>query len=80
MFEELDVIVLNKRIEKYNLKKGDLGTIVHIHEKDRAFEVEFVTAQGKTLAVLTLTSSDIRPIERNEILHVRPFATPFNLA
>ena len=75
MFDELDTIVLNKNIEKYNLKKGDIGTVVHVYEADKAVEVEFITAKGKTVAVLTLLSSDIRPMERNEILHVRGFAS-----
>lgn len=75
MFEELDTIVLNHNIEEYDLKKGDIGTVVNVYEKGKALEVEFVTAKGKTVAVLTLKTSDIRPIERNEILHVRGFAT-----
>lgn len=75
MFEELDTIVLNRSIEKNGLKKGDVGTIVHVYEEGKALEVEFITAKGKTVAVLTLTPSDIRPMERNEILHVRGFAT-----
>lgn len=75
MFEELDTIVLNRNIEKNGLKKGDVGTIVHVYEESKVLEVEFLTAKGKTVAVLTLTPSDIRPMERNEILHVRGFAT-----
>lgn len=75
MFEELDTVVLAHNIEKYGLKKGDIGTVVHIYEEGKALEVEFITAKGKTVAVLTLTPSDIRPMERNEILHVRGFAT-----
>ena len=74
MFEELDTVVLARNIEKYSLKKGDVGTIVHVYEEGHALEVEFVTAKGKTVAVLTLTPSDIRPMERDEILHVRGFA------
>ena len=74
MFEELDTVVLARNIEKYSLKKGDVGTIVHVYEEGQALEVEFVTAKGKTVAVLTLTPSDIRPMERDEILHVRGFA------
>jgi len=35
-------------------------------------EVEFVTAIGMTVAVLTLTPADIRPVYSEEILHVRP--------
>lgn len=75
MFEELDTVVLARNIEKYGLKKGDIGAVVHVYEEGKALEVEFITAEGKTVAVLTLTPSDIRLMERNEILHVRGFAT-----
>jgi hypothetical protein len=36
--------------------------------------VEFVTAEGETVALLTLTQTDIRPMRSREILHVREFA------
>lgn len=75
MFDELDTVVLTKDIKEYRLKKGDLGTIVHVYNDKRAFEVEFVAASGTTIALLTLTSKDIRPMLRNEVLHVRGFAT-----
>ena len=75
MFDELDTIVLKKDIKEHGLKKGDIGTLVHVYEKKKAVEVEFVTASGKTLALLTLTQKDIRPMARNEILHARGFAS-----
>lgn len=71
MFNELDMIVLNRNIKENHLKKGDMGTIVHCYKKHQAYEVEFLTADGDTLAVLTLTESDIRPVQHQEILHVR---------
>lgn len=74
MFDELDTIVLSHNIGKYDLKTGDIGTVVHVYKEGKAIEVEFLTAKGKTVAVLTLTPSDIRTMERNEILHVREFA------
>lgn len=57
--------------EKHGLKSGDVGTVVHCYKDQKGFEVEFVTAEGKTVAVLTLTNADIRPFEQSEILHVR---------
>lgn len=75
MFEELDAVVLKSDIEKYGLKKGDIGTVVHIYDEGKALEVEFMAATGKTVAVLTLTPDDVRTMVRNEILHVRGFAT-----
>ena len=71
MIEELDTIVLAHDIEQYGLKQGDIGAIVHCYKNGEAFEVEFVTGEGRTVAVLTLTKDDIRPMQRQEILHVR---------
>lgn len=75
MFDELDTVVLARNIEKYGLKKGDIGVVVHIYNEGKALEVEFVDAEGKTVALLTLTTDDVRSIKRNEILHVRGFST-----
>jgi len=75
MFDELDTVVLTHDISEYKLKKGDLGTIVHIYRGKKTVEVEFIAASGKTIAVLTLTPADIRPMANHEILHVRGFAT-----
>ncbi len=75
MFEELDTVVLSNNIEKYGLKRDDVGTVVHVYKNGKAFEVEFVNAEGKTIALLTLTPDDIRCLARTEILHVRGFNT-----
>jgi len=70
----LDLVVLDRDIDEHGLKKGDVGTIVHCYVNGEAFEVEFMTADGQTIAVVTLTSADIRPFKPNEILHVREVA------
>jgi len=75
MFDELDTVVLAHNLKEHNLCAGDIGTVVHVYKNGKALEVEFVTGKGKTVAVLTLNQSDIRFIERNEILHVRGVAT-----
>jgi len=71
MIRELDTVVLAYDIGEYGLKRDDIGAVVHCYNDGRAFEVEFVTGEGETVAVLTLTRDDIRPIGRKEILHVR---------
>ena len=68
---ELDTVVLTHDIKDYGLKEGDMGAVVQIYGDGKAFEVEFVTADGKTIALLTLEPSDIRKVARNEILHAR---------
>jgi hypothetical protein len=54
---------------------GDVGAVVHMYAEGKAYEVEFVTAEGKTVAVLTLTPEDIRPMRSGEILHARELAS-----
>ncbi|MBN2412030.1 DUF4926 domain-containing protein [candidate division KSB1 bacterium] len=71
MLKELDLVVLTHDIENHDLKSGDVGTVVHSYDDGKGYEVEFVTAEGKTIAVLTLTESDIRPFDHSEILHSR---------
>ncbi len=67
---ELETVVLTHDVPSARLQQGDVGTVVHRHEND-GFEVEFVSGAGETLAVLTLSGGDLRPIAGREILHVR---------
>lgn len=71
MIEELDTVVLTRAVEEHSLAAGDLGTVVFRYPEGEAFEVEFITAEGDTIAVLTLDPSDIRPLADGEILHAR---------
>ena len=71
MIEELDLVVLTHDIEGHDLKSSDVGTVVHCYDDNIEFEVEFITAEGKTIAVLTLTIEDIRSFDHSEILHTR---------
>ncbi|MDW8215217.1 MAG: DUF4926 domain-containing protein [Roseiflexaceae bacterium] len=73
MIREFDTVVLAKDLENYGLKSGDVGAVVHCYADGTTFEVEFVTGEGETIAVVTLAEADIRPMHREEILHVRPF-------
>ena len=70
MIKELDSIVLNADLPEHGLHRGDIGTVVLLHN-DRGYEVEFVALDGETLAVVTLTSDEVRPIGRREIAHAR---------
>ena len=74
MIRELDTVVPAHNINEYGLKRGNIGAVVHHCDNGLTFEVEFVTGQGETIAVLTLTRDDIRPIGHKEILHVRELA------
>jgi len=71
MICELDSVVLTTDLSDHHLKCGDVGTVVLVHG-DSGYEVEFVTFDGDTVAVLSLSTSEVRPIGKGEIAHVRP--------
>jgi hypothetical protein len=70
-FHTLDVVVLNTDVPAQGLKRGDLGAVVDVYGPD-AIEVEFVTASGRTKALITLKSSDIREVGDDDLVAVRP--------
>jgi len=59
-------------LPEYGLRKGDLGTVVEVYEPD-GLEVEFVTASGKTEALVTLKTDAVRSVVDNDLVAVRPF-------
>ena len=67
----LDVVVLNEDMPAHSLRQGDLGTVVEIYAPD-AFEVEFVTASGRTQALVALPSSAVREVGDDDLVAVRP--------
>lgn len=74
MIAEHDLAVLTRPLatDRYTLHVGDVGPVVHVHEAGAAYEVEFVTADGHAIDVVTLDAAAIRPAGPNEILSVRP--------
>ena len=74
MTKEHDSVVLAADLPEYSLQRGDIGTVVLVHQDDRGYEVEFITLEGETLAVLTLMSGQVRSIAPHEIAHVRMVA------
>lgn len=75
MVREVETAVLTRDVPEHGLVKGDVGALVHRYADGEGFEVEFVTAEGRTVAVLTVTQLDIRPMARGEIPHVRELAS-----
>lgn len=73
-FKELETVILTHDIKKNGLREGDMGAVVNVYDDGNAAEVEFVTATGRTVALVTLTSPDVRDIKQNDVLHVRGFA------
>ena len=69
-FKTLDTVVLNRDMPEFQLKEGDLGAVVQVCEPD-GLEVEFVTAAGRTEALITLNEEDVRHVGDSDLIAVR---------
>lgn len=69
-YQVLDTVVLAHDLSEQGLREGDLGAVVEIYEPD-GIEVEFVTASGRTAALLTLRADDVRPVADDDLVSVR---------
>ncbi len=72
-FRPLDSVVLKHDHEAYGLRTGDLGAVVEVYEPD-GLEVEFVSASGRTEALVTLTIGDVRSVGDHDLISVRTFS------
>jgi Domain of unknown function (DUF4926) len=70
-YRVLDTVVLNRDIPDHGLRRGDLGAVVEVYEPD-GLEVEFVTGSGRTAALVTLATQDVRPVADDDLISVRP--------
>ena len=68
---EHDCIVLTADLPEESLEAGDVGTVVHIHGDGAAYEVEFMTLTGQTVAVATVLPAQLRPVSKRDVTHVR---------
>ena len=69
-FKELETVVLDRDLPEHGLRRGDLGAVVQAYEPD-GLEVEFVTASGRTQALVTLKVGDVRAVSDQDLISVR---------
>jgi hypothetical protein len=69
-YRALDTIVLDRDLPDHGLRRGDLGAVVEVYAPD-GLEVEFVTASGRTAALVTLNARDVRPVADDDLVSVR---------
>ena len=73
MYKLLDTVVLDRDLPEQGLRSGDLGAVVQVYAPD-GLEIEFVTASGKTQALVTLNVRDVRPVQDSDLIAVRSVA------
>lgn len=71
MISEHERVVLTEPVASEGLVAGDVGTVVHVYPDGKAYEVEFTTLAGNTVAVATVEATSVRPVTGREITHAR---------
>ena len=71
MLSEHERVVLTEPVAAEGLVAGDVGTVVHVYPDAKAYEVEFTTLAGNTVAVATVDATSVRPVTGREITHAR---------
>ena len=71
MLKEHERLVLLTAVAAEGLEAGDVGTVVHVYQDGKAYEVEFVALDGHTRAVVTLEANQVRPVTRRDMTHAR---------
>jgi hypothetical protein len=74
MFELFTRVVLGEDFPKYQLHRGDIAMVVEHHpvaNGEDGYSLEVFNAVGETIAVLVVSESQIEPLLKNEVLHIR---------
>jgi hypothetical protein len=70
MLNELSTVALTEDLSEHGLRRGDLGTIVLVHS-DKGYDVEFMTLDGETIAVVSLFPHQLRAVGKREVAQAR---------
>lgn len=63
--------VLTVDLSEKDLKAGDVGTVVDIHDGGAGYSLEFFTLAEETVAVATVTADAVRPVDARDRVHAR---------
>ncbi len=77
-FELYQHVALNRDLPEYQLKIGDVATLIdfvpHPSGGKDGCVLEVFSAAGESIAVVIVPTSDIKPLKNDEVLTVRSLA------
>ena len=71
MIELFKEAVLSVDLPESGLGERNVGVVVEIYDNHKGYEVEFMTKEGRTVAVETLMAGQVRAIGEKDMWHVR---------
>lgn len=66
MIKEFDTVALNEDLPGTGLYAGTEGAVVMVYNDGEAYEVEFFSFEGETIAVETVDAYKLHQINHNE--------------
>ena len=73
IIELLDIVALTVDLPEYNLRRGQVGTVVEILAGGKAFEVEFSDRDGRTYESLGLRPDQVMVLHY-ELMKTQPMS------
>ncbi len=71
MIKEFERVVLRENLKGTPFVKGDVGTVVMIHQQAKGFEVEFFALDGSTLGVETVSAGQVKSVNGiRKVIHI----------
>ena len=73
-FELFTRVALREDFPQHQLHRNDVATVVDHHpvaEGEDGYSLEVFNAVGETIAVMVVAESQIEPLMKNEVLHIR---------
>ena len=67
MYEIYSEVMLTVPLTAQGLKAGNRGLVVHVHGDGEAYEVEFLTLAGETIAVATVDADLLRQVDNSSL-------------
>jgi len=71
MIKEFDTVALNEDLPGTSLYAGAEGTVVMVYNDGEAYEVEFFSSDGRTIAVETIEAYKLHQINNSELAYKR---------
>lgn len=68
MIQELDLVAITTDRPALGLRRGDVGTVVHIYGSSNLYEVEFINANGETVGVETLNADEVQAVDLSRVM------------
>ena len=70
-YREHSQVVLATAVPALGLEPGDVGVVVHVLAGGAAYEVEFMTLDGRTIGIETLQPGQLRAVSASAVPHER---------